>query len=128
MSLPLFARLTGLVGGLLWLLRLVLDLAGTQAGEGVLRPAGFVLLGLALAAAGALLVSSSAAWLRVIVAVAFPLLVWSVLEVIAPATDAVLVHGITGVVAIALALRGARRTRSAPARSRRARHAGAHAR
>jgi len=74
MSLRSVATAFALVGGLCWVIRAFSD-------QEVLGYAGFVLLGIAAAAAGAALVSSSAPPLRVFVAVAFPLLVWSVLEI-----------------------------------------------
>lgn len=97
MDLRTIARLTGVLGGLCWVVRWVLDLTGT--GDGlldVLQWAGLALLGVSLAGYGAGLVSRSAVWLRVIVAVAFPLLVWSVLEVFRDAGDPVLVDAVVG--------------------------------
>jgi hypothetical protein len=73
-SLRSVATAFGLVGGLCWVIRAFSD-------QEVLGPAGFALIGIACAAAGATLVSSSVVPLRLFVAVAFPLLVWSVLEV-----------------------------------------------
>ncbi len=73
MSLRSVATAFGLVGGLCWVIRAFSD-------QDVLGPVGFILLGIGAAAAGAALVSSSAPPLRLLVAVAFPLLVWSVLE------------------------------------------------
>ena len=61
--------------------------------------AGLGLLGLALACAGGGLVSRSALWLRVIVALAFPLLVWSVYAVVKGDDDAVMLDGVLGAVA-----------------------------
>jgi hypothetical protein len=75
MSLRSVATAFGLVGGLCWVARIFSDLQ-------VLEWAGFVLLGVAAAVAGAALVSKSALPLRLLVAVAFPLLVWSVLELL----------------------------------------------
>jgi hypothetical protein len=73
MSLRSAATAFGVVGGLSWVLRILSD-------QDVLAWAGLILLGVASAVAGAALVSSSAVPLRLFVAVAFPLLVWSVLE------------------------------------------------
>ena len=94
----------GVLGGLCWLLRLVLDLAGTDDGGlvDVLEWAGFVLVAIALAALGAGLVGKSELWLRAIVAVAFPLLVWSVLEVLRQAGNPAVVDGILGAVVLAI--------------------------
>lgn len=103
MDLRLIARWAGLVGGLLWVLRWVLDLAGTSGGAlDALHWAGVVLLALALAGTGAALVSTSAPWLRAIVAVAYPVLVWSVLEVLHPAASPESVDGAFGLVVVVL--------------------------
>jgi hypothetical protein len=127
MDLRAIARWAGLLGGLFWLLRFVLDLAGS---DGVvldlLHWAGGVLLFVGLASMGAGLVSTSATWLQAIVAVAFPLLVWSVLEVLHPAGNAVAIDGIFGLVAAGVAVYAIVKAR--PERPPRARHAGAHAR
>ena len=94
----------GVLGGVCWLVRLVLDLTGTDDGTlvAVLEWGGLVLVGIALAALGAGLVGKSELWLRAIVAVAFPLLVWSVLEVLRPAGNPAVVDGILGVVVLAI--------------------------
>ena len=114
MPLPLVSRVAGVVGGLAWVLRQV-------GGVDALRWPGLVLLAVALAGAGAALVSSSAGWLRVIVAVAFPLLVWSVVEVLHESGDDALIDAVVGgVVALLCAVALAR-----PGGTRR--HAGAHA-
>lgn len=128
MDLHTLARTAGLVGGLCWLAGLVLELAASGAGaaDAILHWAGLVLLAVALVAAGVGLVSSSAPWLRAIVAVAFPLLVWSVLEVLHPTGNPRVVDGIFGsamsVVALVQLVRGHRRS-AAHSRS-----VGAHAR
>jgi hypothetical protein len=75
MSLRSVATAFGLVGGLCWVIRFFSD-------QEVLAWAGLILLGIACAAAGAGLVRSSAVPLRLFVAVAFPALVWSVLELV----------------------------------------------
>jgi hypothetical protein len=98
MSLRAVALGSGVVGGLSWLALLVLDQAGS-GGSGLhdaLHWAGLVLLGIAMVGFGASLASSSAIWLRVIVGIAFPALVWSVLEVFHPAGDPEVVDGIFG--------------------------------
>jgi MYXO-CTERM domain-containing protein len=128
MDLHTLARGSGLVGGLCWLARFVLDLnrSGSDTLHDLLHGAGLVLLALALVAAGAGLVNRSAVWLRAIVGIAFPLLVWSVLEVLHPAGDEVAVDGVFGglvaLVALVALVRGRRR------RERRTRSVGAHAR
>ena len=121
-----YARTAGLLGGLSWVVRFVLDLNGSGTGiaADVLWWAGLVLLAVALAALGASLVSRSALWLRVIVGVAFPLLVWSVLEVLNPAGDQEAVDGIFGALAAVVAVVGLLRSRPPRRRS----HAGVHSR
>ena len=81
MPLPVLARVTGLLGGLCWVLRAVLDeLDASAAAVDALHWGGLALIAISLVGLGAGLVSSSATWLRVIVAICAPLLVWSVLE------------------------------------------------
>lgn len=126
MDLRTLARAAGLLGGLSWVVRFVLDLNGS--GTGPLADAlwwlGLVLLAAALAALGISLVSRSALWLRVIVGVAFPLLVWSVLEVLHPAGNP---QGIDGVFGALVAVgSGVGLLRAPPPRQRT--HAGAHSR
>jgi hypothetical protein len=75
MSLRSFATACGLAGGLCWVVRAFSD-------HEILELAGLILIVIASAAAGAALVSSSAVPLRLFVAVAFPLLLWSVLELV----------------------------------------------
>ncbi len=128
MDLHTLARTAGLVGGLAWLVRLVLDLVTSSAdvADAILHWTGLVLLALALIASGAGLVSRSAPWLRAIVAVALPLLVWSVLEVLHPAANPGVVDGIFGAVMAFLAVVAlARARRESTARPH---HAGTHAR
>ena len=97
MTLRSVATAFGLVGGLCWVVRVFVD-------QDALGWAGFVLLGVAAAAAGAALVKSSALPLRVLVAVAFPLLVWSVLEVARDAGSDRSVDGIFGAAAVVVSL------------------------
>ncbi len=87
------ATASGLVGGLCWLARLFSD-------HEVLGLAGLILLGIAAAAAGATLVSSSAVPPRLFVAIAFPLLVWSVLVLLRDAGPDRPVDGGFGAVAM----------------------------
>ena len=83
MSLPVFARVTGLLGGLCWVARAVLDgLDAPSEAIDALHWGGLALIAISLVGLGAELVSSSATWLRVIVAICVPLLVWSVLEAV----------------------------------------------
>jgi len=117
-SLRSVATAFGLVGGLCWVVRLLVD-------QEVLAWAGLILLGIASAAAGAALVKSSAVPLRVFVAVAFPALVWSVLELLREEGTDRSVDGLFGAVAVVAALVAwLRRTptsgRHAPGHSRQA--------
>lgn len=134
------AAVAGVLGGLSWLGAYVADRVGAGAGlVDALTWAGVALLTIAVLAAGASLVSSSASWLRVIVAVCFAALVGSVLEVVRQGGDALLVDAVFGVAvlvvsAVALA-RGRRNRSSQPTRepARRAepssrRNRGSHAR
>ncbi len=97
MSLRSVATAFGLVGGLCWVIRAFVD-------QEVLGLVGFVLLGIGAAAAGAALVSSSAPPLRAFVAVAFPLLVWSVLEVARDSTTDRSIDAVFGAAAVVVAL------------------------
>jgi len=95
------ARLAGLVGGLCWVARFVVGGDGVVGGG--LYYLGAVLVAVALVAAGAGLVSTSATWLRAIVGVAFPLLVWSVLEVLHQNGNATTIDGVVGLVVAVVA-------------------------
>ena len=118
--------LTGLVGGLSWIGRWIADASGATGGlPDLLKWVGLVLLAVAVAGLGAGLVSRSALWLQGIVGVAFPLLVWSVIEVLSDSIDEVAVDAVAGVLVIAAAVAVWRRHAPDPAPSRRA---GAHAR
>ena len=105
MSLRVLALVAGLLGGACWVARWGADLAGnaptwTEQAYWV----GLGLLGLSLACAGGGLVSRSAVWLRLIVAAALPLLVWSVYAVVKGDEDAIALDGVLGAVAIVGAL------------------------
>lgn len=106
------ARLAGLVGGLCWVARFVVG--GEGAVGGGLYYLGGLLVAVALVAAGAGLVSTSATWLRAIVGVAFPLLVWSVLEVLHQNGDATTIDGVVGLVVAGVAAAQLVRSRSNP--------------
>jgi len=106
------ARLAGLVGGLCWVARMVLG--GEGAVGGGLYLLGALLVAVALVAAGAGLVSTSATWLRAIVGVAFPLLVWSVLEVLHQNGSASTIDGVVGLVVAVVAATQLARSRSKP--------------
>lgn len=101
MNLRVLALVAGLLGGACWVARWGADLAGsTPVWSEQVYWAGLGLLGLALACAGGGLVSRSATWLRLIVAAAFPLLVWSVYSVVKGDQDALALDGVLGAVAI----------------------------
>ena len=121
-----YIRAAGLLGGVSWFTRFVLDLNGSGTGTpaDVLWWVGLVLLSIALAALGVSLVSRSALWLRVIVGVAFPVLVWSVLEVLHPAGNPEGIDGVFGALVAVVAVFGLLRSRPPRQPSR----AGAHAR
>lgn len=113
MSLRVVAAFTGVLGGGCWAARLFVE-------EDVLPWVGLVLLVISLAAAGASLVSSSATWLRLVVAVALPALAWSVLELFRESLDPVRVDAVAGAV---VALLGVVTLVRRPTRSR---HRGNH--
>ncbi len=131
MSLRVVALVTGLLGGGCWVARWGADLAGSPpTWSDTAHWLGLGLLGLALVCAGVGLVSRGALWLRLIVAVALPLLVWSVYAVVKGDDDAVAFDGVLGAVAMVgslalfvLARRHAAGTEPPPRRSH-----GSHAR
>jgi hypothetical protein len=98
------AAVAGLLGGLCWLGAYVLDATSGGGLVDALTWAGYVLVGLAVLAAGAGLVSRSATWLRVLVAVCFAALVWSVLEVLRDSLDGLTVNAAFGVLAAVVAV------------------------
>ena len=105
MGLRIAAALTGLVGGLTWIAALVFEqTSGSGLIADVLTWAGLFLLGIATLGAGASLVSRSATWLRVIVAVCFAVLVWSVLQLLADSFDGATVYAVFGGVAVVVAV------------------------
>ena len=123
MNVRTLARVCGLLGGACWVVRLV---RGGEAGD-PLYWAGLALLFVGLFGLGTALVSKEALWLQVIVGVAFPLLIWSVVEVVHSAGAPVVIDAVVGVligVTCLFALGGQRDGDEGPPR----RHAGAHAR
>jgi len=129
MQLRTVTRAAGVVGGVCWLVRYVLDAAGSGDGaaSGALYWAGLALLFVALAGFGSELVSKSALWLQGIVGVAFPLLVWSVLEVLDPGTDPSLVDTVFGGAVLLLCVSRLVKGRESDGGATRRQH-GAHAR
>jgi len=97
MGMRSVATAFALVGGLCWVIRALIE-------HEVLEWAGFIFLGVAAAAAGAALVNSSALPLRLFVAVAFPLLVWSVLELLRDAGGDRSIDGVFGAAAVVTAV------------------------
>lgn len=128
MDLRTPARWAGLVGALCWVLRMVLGLAGAGTGllPGLLFWLGAAALAGALAAGGSELVSRGTVWLQAVVALAFPLLVASVLEFLHPYGDPQVIDGVFALGVLAWAATGLRRlsgerprrTPAAPARRR----------
>jgi hypothetical protein len=123
MNVRPLARVCGVLGGACWLARVFFD--GTLGDA--LQWAGLGLLLVGLFGLGTTFVSKSAVWLQVIVGIAFPLLVWSVVEVLAGEGDPVVFNAVVGViVAVACAIvlgRDEGGDERPPGR-----HAGAHAR
>ena len=105
MGLRFAAALAGLVGGLAWITVLVFDRA---SGRGVVVDAlawiGLFLLVIATLGAGASLVSRSAVWLRVLVAVCFAALAGSVLELLSESYDDLVVYAVFGAVAVVVSV------------------------
>ncbi|GAA4740580.1 hypothetical protein GCM10023350_26290 [Nocardioides endophyticus] len=97
------AALAGLVGGLAWIVAFVLDKTDHAGLGDSVAGLGLVPLTVATLAAGAGLVSRSATWLRVIVAVCLALLVWSVLQVLSDGVDERLVQAAAGLAVVAIA-------------------------
>jgi hypothetical protein len=117
------ARICGLLGGACWLARAFFD--GTLGD--VLQWGGLGLLLVGLFGLGTTFANKSVVWLQVIVGVAFPLLVWSVVEVLARAGDPVVINAVVGVVVAVACAVVLGRDEGGDERPPR-RHAGAHAR
>ena len=122
------AVLAGLIGGLAWIVAYVLVQLDQPNAADATGWAGLVLLGVATLAAGAGLVSRSAGWLRVLVAVCFTLLVWSVLQVLAEGADEQVVRAVAGAVAVVVGLVVLARQPARAAEPSGQRSGGAHAR
>ena len=129
MDVRALGPVAGLLGGLCWVARWLVDLAvGTAGWSDSLHWVGLGLLAVALAVVGSSLVSRSAWWLRLVVAVALPLLVWSIFSVLRGDGEAIGLGGSLGMLAVVLAaatLVAGRRT-AAPGIERGGRH-GSHA-
>ena len=125
MNLRALARVAGLLGGACWVARMVLDRGGSEgAMVDALYWAGLALLFVALVGFGTTLVSKGAVWLQAIVGIAFPLLVWSVVEVLRPAGDPVVLDAVVGILIAGVSLLALGRSRGGDERPPR-RHAGA---
>ncbi len=112
MTVRVLAAVATLAGGFFWTIRWVADLVGISGGwSDAADLAGLALLALGLAGIAVGLVSESALWLRAIVAVACPLLVWSVYSVVRGNGDAVTLNGVLGVIAVLGALGPLRQAR-----------------
>lgn len=139
-GLRTLAGLAGVLGGLLWLVRLGLDVAGRlePAASQALLWSGAALLVVAVLELGLGLVARAPVWLRAVVAVGVVALAASVLAVLHGDGDGVVVDGAIGLVAVvacARRLRVQRRARAATTTGRRGgqrggqrRAAGSHAR
>ena len=93
------AAVAGLLGGLAWLAAYVLDQTDRAAAADVVGWAGVVLLAVAVVGAGAGLVRRSATWLRVVVALCFALLVWSLLALLGGGSGGTGIDAVAGAVA-----------------------------
>lgn len=97
MSLRVAAVAAAVLGGALWIFRWVADAPST------VHWVGLVLISLSLAPVGASLVGSVLP-LRVVVAVALPVLVASLVELLRPGADAGWYGGVLGVLTVVLAV------------------------
>jgi hypothetical protein len=123
------AAVAGLLGGLCWSGAYVLDATGGSGGlVDALTWAGLALLAIAVLGAGAGLVSRSATWLRVLVAVCFAALVWSVLELLRDSVDGLTVYAAFGVLAAVVSVVMMVRSRPAAPEPTGRRVGGSHAR
>ena len=99
------AALTGLVGGLAWISVLVLDRADAGATLiDTLTWLGAFLLAVATLVAGASLVSRSATWLRVVVAVCFTVLVGSLVSLVTGTADDQVTYAAFGALALVVSV------------------------
>ena len=99
MNLRTVSCLAGIAGGFMWVARAFVGEEPT-----ILYWIGVALLAVWLAAAGASLVKKGTWWLRLIVAVALPLLAWSIYAAVRPATDPLLLDAVVGGLAIVVAV------------------------
>lgn len=95
--------LAGLLGGGAWIAAYVVDRVSPGALVDQLTWGGAALLGIAVLGMGAGLVSRSAVWLRLLVAVCFLALVASVLVVLRQSGDDLVVDALVGALAVVFA-------------------------
>lgn len=128
MNVRAMARVAGLIGGGCWVARLLLDrTAGGGEMVDLLYWVGLVPVFVALFGLGTMFVNKGEIWLQVIVGIAFPLLVWSLVEVLHAAADPALIDAVVGLLIAGAALRVLGHSGSGDEKPPR-RHAGAHAR
>ena len=113
-GLRVAAALCGVVGGLAWISALIFDRARGGPAVDVLTWTGMFLLGVATVSAGASLVSSSAFWLRILVAACFAMLVGSVLALLSDSVEDLVVYAAFGAVAVVASVVALARTERAP--------------
>ena len=95
MTLRTLSCLAGFAGGLVWVGRAFVG----EDPVAVYWIGAALLLGW-LAGAGASLVKKGTWWLRLIVAAALPLLVWSIYAAVRPSTDPLVLDAVAGAVAM----------------------------
>lgn len=117
MGLRVAAALCGLVGGLAWISALIFDRATGGTIVDVLTWTGMFLLGVATVSAGASLVSSSAFWLKILVACCFAVLVGSVLALLSDSVEDLVVYAAFGAVALGVSVLVLVRTERTPSGS-----------
>ncbi|MDP3891689.1 hypothetical protein [Nocardioides sp.] len=135
MSPRVIASLLGLAGGAAWVVGFLLERGGTARDEvsvQALSWTGLCLLAVAAFAAGVALVRTAPVWLRLIVGLGVPLLVWAVVETVRQSAGDAVTEGIVGVLVFGLSLltlaRAGARPRSRDASGRPGRRASSHRR
>lgn len=107
MSPRVIASLFGLAGGAAWVTGFLLERGGTARDEISIQALSWTGLGvlvLAASAAGIALVHTGPVWLRIVVAVCFPVLAWAVVETVRQSAGDAVTEGITGVLVFGLSL------------------------
>jgi hypothetical protein len=101
------ASLFGLAGGAAWVVGFLLERGGTARDEVSIQAlswTGLGVLALAAMAAGIALVRTGPLWLRLVVAVCFPVLAWAVVEAVRQNAGDAVTEGIAGVLVFGLSL------------------------